>query len=263
MKKSALSLLLVLFAFVLSAQAQPDPRDSIILESKTVYPGAHPGNSSDTAAYVYLRVWITNKDSLTFVTLCLIERSTSGGAYMTLARPRSFDGMVNLLTTTLGVQKASLPSPVSIPGRRYNSVSPDSFLLAGGFDPLNPATIEPPNAARKALWEIKFDSVLSNLGTIELDTGRVSNNTAFTNTVPQDLPVNFIKSVITVELKGDLNLDGEVRVADVVLELYCVFLGIAPPAGPSACDVNCDGEITPADVAVFLNYKFITLMWPC
>ena len=245
------------------AFAQPDPRDSIILESKTVTPGAHPGSGSDTAAYVYLKVYITNKDSLTFVSLVLIERSTSGGAYMTLARPRTFNGMVSRLTSTLGTVLVSSPNPVTIPGRVYNSVSPDSFKLAGGFDPLDRSTIEPSNAVRKAFWELKFDTVFANLGTIEFDTGRVVTSTSFTNTVPVDLPVNFVKSVITVELKGDLNLDGEVRVADVVLELYCVYLGQIPPAGPSACDVNCDGEVTPADVAVFLNYKFITLMWPC
>jgi len=267
MKKVVLVLLLAFFAMVVLVQAQPDPRDSIILESKAVVPGAHPGSGSDTAAYVYLKVYITNKDSLAFVTLPLTERSTSGGAYMTLARPRNFDGMVNRLTTTLGAQRGSNPSPLTVPGRVYNSVSPDTLAFFAGFDPLDPSTIEPPNVGRKALWEIKFDTVFNNAGTIEFDTTRWSNGFAgFTNTDPIDYRVNFIKSVITVvtnPLKGDLNLDGEVRVADVVLELYCVYLGTIPPAGPSACDVNCDGQVSPADVAVFLNYKFITLMWPC
>jgi hypothetical protein len=252
--------LLVLLLLAASAVAQmPDPRDSIILESKTVYPGAHPGSGTDTAAYVYLRVYITNRDTLTFVTLGFIETSTSGGAYMTLARPRTFDGVVSRLTTTLGVQRVRELT-------RYHSNSPDSFYFAGGFDPLDDGTKEPPNPVRKPFYEIKFDTVFNNTGTIEFDSSmRWSSGgaTAFTNTVPQDYYVNFLKSVITVERKGDLNLDAVVSPADVVLELQCVYLGDTPPAGRGACDVNCDGEITPADVAVFLNYKFVTLVWPC
>jgi hypothetical protein len=248
--------LLVLLLLAASAVAQmPDPRDSIILESKTVYPGAHPGSSSDTAAYVYLKVYITNKDTLIAVTTSLQEKTLSGGAYATLGRPRNFNGVVNRLTNTLRAQSVAQLS-------RYNSSSPDSFLLAGLFEPIL-EDFEPPNAVRKAFWEIKFDTVWNNPGTFELDTATVFQSTGFTNTVPLDKPVNFVKSIITVELKGDLNLDGMESPADVVLELYCVYLGEAPPAGYARCDMNCDGEITPADVAVFLNYKFITLVWPC
>jgi hypothetical protein len=239
--------------------AQPDPRDSIILESKTVYPGAHPGSSSDTAAYVYLRVYITNKDTLTFVSVGLVEKSISGGAYMTLGRPRTFNGVFNRLTTTLNASKI-------FQFGWYHSNSPDSIYFGTGFNPATDPTKEPPNPVRKPFYEIKFDTVFNNTGTIEFDSSmRWSSGgaTMFTNTVPQDYYVNFLKSVITVERKGDLNLDGEVRPADVVLELQCVYLGDTPPAGRGACDVNCDGEVTPADVAVFLNYKFITLVWPC
>ncbi len=255
-KAVLLTLAVFLWPAVLLFAQTPDPRDSIILESKTVYPGAHPGSGTDTAAFVYIRAWITNKDSLTFAGLALIEQSTSGGGYMTLARPRTFDGVINRLTNTLGATKA-----ISL--TRYNSSSPDSFRFSSGFDPLNPSTIEPPNPVRKPFWEIKFDTVFSNLGVIELDSGRVVGSSFFTNTVPVDLPVNFLKSTITVASKGDLNLDGEVRPSDVVLELQCVFLGDIPPAGFSACDLNCDGQVTAADVAVFLTYKFLTLVWPC
>ncbi|MGE5692510.1 MAG: dockerin type I repeat-containing protein [Candidatus Zixiibacteriota bacterium] len=247
--------LLLLGSSVAFAQV-PDPRDSIILESKTVYPGAHPGSGTDTAAYVYMKVYITNKDTLTFVSMGVREQSISGGAYMTLAHPRTFSGAVNRLTSTVGVQRV-------IEFHRYHSNSPDSLYIATGFDPLDDATKEPPNSVRKALWEIKFDSVFNNIGTIEIDSNFPGHRSGFTNTVPADIPINFVKAVITVERKGDLNLDGIVSPADVVLELYCVFLNQAPAAGRSACDVNCDGEVTPADVAVFLNYKFITLVWPC
>ncbi len=181
--------------------AQPDLRDSIILESKAVPVGAHPGISTDTAAILYIKVWITNKDSLTFVTFAGVERTLQGGAYATLARPRTFNGMVSRLTTTLGTQLITSPNAgTSPPGRVYNSVSPDSMLIAGGYDPFDPATNEPPNLVRKALWEIKFDTVTNNSlpGSFEIDSGRVVQSCTFTNTVPSDAPVNFVKAIITV-----------------------------------------------------------------
>ena len=179
--------------------AQPDPRDSIIIESKKSAPGAYPGAATDTAAYLYLKVFITNRDSLTSMTLALVERSTSGGAYAILGRPRTFKGVASRLTTTLGgslVLNAGTGT-----GNGYNSASPDSFLIAAVYDNLDPANFEPPNAVRKAFWEIKFDSVLNKPGTFELDAGRVVQPSGFTNMVPKDLPVNFVKGVVTVARK--------------------------------------------------------------
>ncbi len=264
MKKIAITLLLAVLATAAWGQ---DPLDSVILESKTAAPGGHPGAASDTAAHLYIKVFITNKDSLTFVTLALIERSTSGGAYMILARPRNFDGMVSHLTTTLRTQRVASPNPGTLPGRIYNGVSPDSMLFAGGFDPLDFATIEPPNLARKALWEIKFDSVFSNPGTVELNTAHVIIATAFTNTIPKDLPVNFAKGVITVAdlRKGDLDMDGQLSGADAALALNCVFCALCapPPAGIANCDLNCDGARTAADVAWELYAVFVERPFPC
>ena len=191
----------------------------------------------------------------------LITESTSGGAYAILARPRNFNGGVNRLTNTLNGSFEFSAGPGT--GGKYNSVSPDSFLVAALFDPLNGADIEPPNALRKAMWELKFDTVLNWLGTFEIYTGIVYASTLFTTTYPRDLPVNVAKSVVTVVPKGDLNLDGSVSPADVVLELMCVYLGDIPPAGQSACDLNCDGQVTAADVAVMLNFKYLTGVWPC
>ncbi len=257
MRNLAVTILLLFFGFAALAQAQPHPQDSIILESKTVYPGAHPGGASDTAAYVYLKVYITNKDSLTAVALSLEELSLTGGAYLILGRPRTFNGVVSSYTSTLQGSKI-------LNALNYHSNSPDSFSVVGLYDPLNPFSIEPANAARKPFWEIKFDSVWSNPGTVELDSTRVAGSpSGFASTALQDVRVHFAKSVVTVLPKGDLNLNGEVRPSDVILELRCVFLGDIPPAGFSACDLNCDGQATAADVAVFLTYKFLTLIWPC
>ena len=260
--KLTLSAGLFLFAFIsLSFSQPPDPRDSIILESKTVAPGAHPGPSTDTAAYLYVRVFITNKDSLTYMTLPLVTTSTSGGAYATVARPRNFFGVVNPLTNTLRYfNHASFVV--------YNSSSPDKIDVGAGFDPADPGTIEPPNEIRKAVWELKFDTVWATAGTFELDsTTAGSQSVLFTNTVPQDINVNFVKSVITVPaaLKGDLNWDLALTAADVVLILNCTFCSDCPPptAGTSACDLNCDGLRSPADVVLELYAVFLTKPFPC
>lgn len=196
MRKKGLLLLGVLFLASHSASAAvPDPHDSLILESKIVAP------VSGTGGVVRMRVWITNKDSLTFVTMPLIESSVSGGAYMILSRPRNFAGVVAPLTSTLQGQKIVSTS-------KYNSTSPDSFLVAAGFDPLDSTTIEPPNASRKALWDIKFDTVVSSaqVGFVQFDSGKVVQSLQFTNTLPLDMPVNFVKSVFQVGVALKLNL---------------------------------------------------------
>ena len=227
MKKLLGGAMLAVLGMAALAPGQPDPRDSIILESKTVYPGAHPGSASDTAAFVYFKIYITNKDSLTAIDLPLEEVSTSGGAYMTLGWPRNFNGCVNRLTNTLN-------GTTAIFLYRYHSNSPDTLYPIGVFDPLNPSSIEPPNPVRKAFWELKFDTVFSNPGTIEVDSVKYNGNEVptFTNTVPRSLMVNFLKSTVTVVIpqKGDLNLDG---------------------------------VVSPADVAVMLNYKYLGSEWPC
>jgi hypothetical protein len=69
MKRFAVGLTLglgyCLFAALSSSAQTPDPRDSVIIESKTVYPGNGP-------AAAYVKVYITNKDTLAGYTLCLV-----------------------------------------------------------------------------------------------------------------------------------------------------------------------------------------------
>ncbi len=256
--------LLAVLAFLAAASgafAQPDPRDSVVLESKTVLPGS--GGEADTSAYLYVKVYITNKDSLTFLALSMLESSTSGGAYAILGRPRTFVGVITPLTPSFRYGKLIVAS-------NYHSDSPDSFVVGAGWDGgIGETSIEPPNVARKAVWEFKFDSVWNNLGTIELDTVSHPNLEAgaasFTNTAPQDMPANFVKSVITVSLfpRGDLNQDVALSPADVVWILNCVMLGPVPPAGSGACDLNCDGMGTAADVVLELNAVFLGQEFPC
>ncbi len=62
---------------------------------------------------------------------------------------------------------------------------------------------------------------------------------------------------------GDLNLDGQLTPADVVLELNGVFLGDSFPAPLASADCNCDGNLTPADVVLLLRATFLGTAFPC
>lgn len=56
---------------------------------------------------------------------------------------------------------------------------------------------------------------------------------------------------------GDLNLDGQITVADVVLEINKVFLGTPYPAPELVGDMNCDSRFTPADVGILLRVVYV------
>lgn len=187
--KSARSVLAILAALFLlgggSAWGIPDPADSIIFESKNVNPSNGPGAA-------LMRVWITNKDSLTAITLPILESSVSGGAYAVLARPRTFSGFVIPLTSTLNDTQFVNVS-------NYHSNSPDTFLVSGVFDSTNLSTVEPPNSTRKAFYDIKFDTVKSSLGTVQFDSGKVGANTIqFSNLGGAAVKVNFREGIFTV-----------------------------------------------------------------
>lgn len=69
--------------------------------------------------------------------------------------------------------------------------------------------------------------------------------------------------VYQIAYKGDLDGDGRLGAADVVLLLNCIFMnrGFCPPA---LADMNCDGSIvSPTDVVVLLNAAFLGLPVTC
>lgn len=98
-------------------------------------------------------------------------------------------------------------------------------------------------------------------GAQEMDAQNPGPNTNANNQVrlylapartPQSCPAN----------KGDINRDGFLTSADVVVFLNCVFLGLG------ACDLcysdlNCDTVLTAADVVIELNYVFLGVAPPC
>lgn len=65
-----------------------------------------------------------------------------------------------------------------------------------------------------------------------------------------------------VPARGDINGDGLLSAADVVVLLNIVFLNNPPPI-PGLHDLNCDGEISPADLVLLLNLVFLGSSLPC
>ncbi|MCI0597379.1 MAG: hypothetical protein L0Z48_12705, partial [candidate division Zixibacteria bacterium] len=56
--------------------------------------------------------------------------------------------------------------------------------------------------------------------------------------------------------KGDINADGGLTPADVVVMLGCVLAGTEYCSRCQA-DLNCDSALSPADVVQELNYVFL------
>jgi len=183
-----LPLILVLFSSG-TVNAVPDPRDSVILESKAV-------NPSNCPVAMTVRVSITNKDTLMSVILPVVIRSLSGGAFVIIARPRTVSGTLIRLTSTIDFI-------VTID--KTNGVSPDSFRWFGSTFS---SAYEPPNSVRKGFWEIKFDTIRASLGTVEIDSTTINTTPVlFEAKDLTQVPVNFVKSTITVVPPCATNFD--------------------------------------------------------
>jgi hypothetical protein len=58
-------------------------------------------------------------------------------------------------------------------------------------------------------------------------------------------------------VRGDVNSDRKITVADVVYLVNYLFKGGPPPIGGLLlAEVNCDGRVTVADVVYLINYLF-------
>jgi len=191
LKITALTLL-CLASWCGSVWSQIDLRDSVILESKMVAPSTNPPDAT-----VLMNVWITNKDTLSEFQLPLEETSLSGGAYLFLAYPRTFSGVVNLQTITL-------QWTTSLTSNQYDGISPDRFKLIGDYNPGDLTTAEPPNTTRKLFWQIKFDTVTVSIppasGQVLFDSVRnnPSDRIEFRDLAGTRIRVNFANSVFTI-----------------------------------------------------------------
>ncbi len=210
MKKPLMSLVLAgLLAAVwfgaASAQA-PDPRDSVILESKPVKPQSGP-TAGDTT--IKVRMYITNKDSLNGFVISFETKTLTNGAYATLGRSAGGTGARNNASIyTLiphpvkGATTLNVLAPPNV--QRYHSDSPDSFSGGGFFTAGDDESKEPPNATRRAFLELKFDSVVVTPltdGQFQIDTVQIlANRTGFTR-VPTGarVNINYVIGLITVQ----------------------------------------------------------------
>ncbi len=204
LKASAMFFSLVLICSVgAAAAAPPDPADSVIMESKfTVNPTIGACNSG----IFRVRVYVTNKDSLTNVTIPLEEKTINGNAYGIISRPtvcgnaRTSPVVFNFLYPVApgsGTPRLATRIP-SFAG--YHSDSPDTFMGTFTFsDPTDDDTKLPPNSPRALLLEIKFDSV-TGVGCFQLDSSKVLSNTLqFVNVGGTTIFVNFVSSIDTVD----------------------------------------------------------------
>ena len=64
-------------------------------------------------------------------------------------------------------------------------------------------------------------------------------------------------------IKGDLNWDGAITIADVVLELNAVFYGDSFPAPRHRADGNCDWKLSPVDMVILLNRWYWNIPFAC
>ncbi len=62
--------------------------------------------------------------------------------------------------------------------------------------------------------------------------------------------------------KGDMNANGSLSAADVVLLLNCVF-SMSGNCDLCFADVNCSGGLSAADVVLELNVVFVGAAFPC
>ncbi len=73
----------------------------------------------------------------------------------------------------------------------------------------------------------------------------------------------FVSVGIPVAAKGDLNFDGSITIADIVMELNAVFLNSPFPAPFETADGNCDGRLSSADISLLLLAAFLGSGFPC
>ncbi|HXF49617.1 MAG TPA: putative Ig domain-containing protein [Verrucomicrobiae bacterium] len=158
--------------------AQPDARDSVIIESKTAATGLAGSGA------LLIRVDITNKDTLANFTLPVEIRTLSGTAFVVLGYPRTFAGTMNRLTSTLGNNLTFSPF--------LNNASPDSAIWSAFWDPSDTATAELPNSTRKVFWEMRFDST-KGAGQAAIDSAVIfDNRVGFVSIGGTSIGVNFV-----------------------------------------------------------------------
>ncbi len=118
------------------------------------------------------------------------------------------------------------------------------------------------------LWENRYNAPLNSVDealviSIDVNENAYVTGKSIGSSTLYDYDFLTIKYSPLPAQKGDLNLDGVLTLADVVLMLNFTFTGDLFPSAPSAADLNCDGKVSPADVSVLLLIFFASLPPPC
>jgi len=92
---------------------------------------------------------------------------------------------------------------------------------------------------------------------IYTDTIAIIDADALNN--PQKMWVSYE----VTHVRGDLNHDGFLAPADVVLQLNCVFLDVGPDCELLTADMNCDGRLMPADAVILMQRVYFNAPPPC
>ncbi|HUU45847.1 MAG TPA: hypothetical protein VM118_08950 [Acidobacteriota bacterium] len=268
-----LSLMLIVGLAVISP-SMAVATSSVVIESKTV-----PLSATGQTVGVY----IVNDATLCAVTMPLVIRSTTSGAF--IADTLAFEPL-NRLASGLGdmVEIAYLPTEDSLKwwlcdgfGFQLQGApdfaSPDAILY-GGFstsDTFMTAGSDgtPPGGTPSAQF---YFNVTGTAGTFEIDTTCISpanHLSLIENVTWERVPVTFTKGVVTIadtcacDCHADPICDSVHNILDLVAIVGVAFQGADPIPDPNAfcpyetTDVNCDNETSVLDVVrmnLVVNY---------
>ncbi len=166
--------------------------------------------------------------------------------------------------------------------RRYNGpanwtdwgrgiyVDPSGNVYVGGWSTGNGTSTDfvviKYDSAGNELWVARYDNLEHGLDKAEKMAVDINGNiylagTSIYGASGYDFSVVKFSPLPTV--RGDLNLDGVLTLADIVLAINQVFLGETTPAAPAACDFNCDGLLSGVDVVILLRMFYLGAPAPC
>ncbi|HXF49695.1 MAG TPA: SBBP repeat-containing protein [Verrucomicrobiae bacterium] len=151
-------------------------------------------------------------------------------------------------------------------GFDISSDSAENIYVAGvsfGIDSTYNYVILKYDSNGNFLWEKRYAGPVFYYAFPKISVDRNGNVYLAGSDLQNQLDYVTIKYSPLPALKGDLNLDGVMTLADVVLMLNFAFNGAPFPAAPSAGDLNCDGKISPADVVVLLLIFYASIPPPC